>query len=295
MDINLPGKASATLIATLGSEAQVVTATLDLLEQQGERIESVCVAHTVNPDTPIAQAVARLEGAFASPPYAERLRLRLLPLVDGTGRPLQDVDTPRAAQAAFRLIYAEIRRAKQTGCRVHLSIAGGRKTLALFGMAAAQLLFDEGDRLWHLYSGGEFLASKRLHPQAGDEAHLIPIPVTLWSWVSPVMAALGEVDDPFEAVERVRALQLAERMEQARGFVLGALTPAERRVAALLVREGLSDQEIAARLVVSPRTVEQHLRAAYRKAEAHWEVSGVGRMQLAALLGMYLQMVDVAW
>jgi hypothetical protein len=56
--------------------------------------------------------------------------------------------------------------------QVHLSIAGGRKTMAVFGMTAAQLLFDEHDRLWHLFSGGEFLVSKRLYPQPGDEVRL---------------------------------------------------------------------------------------------------------------------------
>jgi len=275
----------AALVATLGSEAQVVTAGVDLLLRQGERLEQVIVVHSVAaPGTPIARAVERLKAAFEDTPYRGHLPLHLEALYDEQGRPLPDVDTPQAAQAAFRALYQQVREVKQRGLQVHLLIAGGRKILALFGMAAAQLLFDEHDRLWHLFSQGEFLESKRLHPEAGDEVQLLEAPIILWNRVAPVFSALEGVNDPFEAVERARSAQLAARGEDLRAFILGALTPAERRVTALLVREGLTDAEIARRLVNSSRTVESHLRAVYRKAAAHWDLTSVNRTQLIALL-----------
>jgi DNA-binding NarL/FixJ family response regulator len=43
-----------------------------------------------------------------------------------------------------------------------------------------------------------------------------------------------------------------------------ALTPAERRVAALAAT-GMANHDIATELVVTPRTVEFHLSATYRK------------------------------
>jgi DNA-binding NarL/FixJ family response regulator len=46
----------------------------------------------------------------------------------------------------------------------------------------------------------------------------------------------------------------------------GDLTDAESSVA-VLVAEGLSDKEIAARLEMAPRTVENHVRSLLRKAE----------------------------
>jgi CRISPR-associated Csx14 family protein len=278
---------SATLIATLGSEPQVVTVACDLLLKSGELIDTVAVIHTIAPGTAIEQAVDILRTAFIDQPYAGNVRLNLIPLLDDENCPIADVDSSTSSRIAFREIYRQVREAKLEGLRVHLSIAGGRKSMAVFGMAAAQLLFDEQDRLWHLFSSGDFLSSKRLHPEPGDEVHLIPIPVILWSQVSPVLTDLRQAQDPFEALGRIRQLQLRERLDQARAFVLGSLTAAERRVVELLVREGLAGQEIADRLVISPRTVEGQLRSAYLKAANHWELPDVGRAQLISLLNMY--------
>ena len=43
---------------------------------------------------------------------------------------------------------------KRAGHLVYLSIASGRKPMTVYGMVAAQLLFDEDDRVWHLLSEG---------------------------------------------------------------------------------------------------------------------------------------------
>jgi CRISPR-associated Csx14 family protein len=281
---------SAVLIATLGTEPQVVTAALDLLRQKGECIVRVEVLHTTSAGTQIEKAVQQLQAALDKLRDQDQIEFSLHPLMDAEGNLLADVRTAHESHAAFYQLYNQVRRAKFAGKRVHLCIAGGRKTLAVFGMATAQLLFDEGDRLWHLYSGGDFLESKRLHPEADDDTQLVPIPVILWSQVSPILTDLSSIEDPFEAVERVSELQLAERIEQARTFVLGALTPAERRAVALLVMDGLSDHEIADRLVLSPRTVESQLRTAYTKAAEHWELADVSRAQLIALLNLYYRM-----
>jgi DNA-binding CsgD family transcriptional regulator len=141
--------------------------------------------------------------------------------------------------------------------------------------------------LWHLYSGGDFLKNRWLHPNPDDDVHLIPIPVVQWSNVAPILLDFSEIQDPVEALSHQQALRIKHRLEDIRSFVLGSLSPAEERVVALLVKTGLSDNELAEELFLSPRTVEQHLRSAYRKASDHWGLSVVGRAQLITLLNLY--------
>lgn len=287
-------RSNCIFLATLGSEPQVVTAAVDLLQARGERLQQVHVFHTLSNQPALLQARIDLEVAFTQPPYQGLLPLLTIPLLAAPNQnsaspsqPLLDIDTPQAGQAAFQTIYRHLRELKRQGLRLHFCIAGGRKSLALFGMASAQLLFDEDDRLWHLISAGDFLNSKRLHPLPGDQAHLLPIPLILWNQVSPILTDLDQEDDPYAAAEKARNLQLNQRLESARVFVLSALTPAERRVVACLLHSGGSDQEIAEALNLSPRTVEQHLRTAYTKAALHWDLPNVNRSHLIHLLSLY--------
>ncbi len=277
-------RSPGVLIATLGGKAQIITLALDLLREQNDQPAEVVVVHTWRERPETASALERLTEDLAV--NFPNVAYRPLELHDAA-RPLRDVTAPEEVEVAFRAIYAEVRAAKLAGRPVHLLIAGGRRTLTVFGMATAQLLFDESDHLWHLSSHPELEASGRLHAAPGEWARLIPIPVVLWSQLSPVFDALSAVDDPMDAAERLRQLRLREKWDAARVFVLGSLTAAERRVVELLAREGLSDADIAARLGLSPRTVERHLGEVYAKAVDHWGLPGVNRTQLVALLNLY--------
>jgi DNA-binding CsgD family transcriptional regulator len=68
--------------------------------------------------------------------------------------------------------------------------------------------------------------------------------------------------------ERARAelLLAGGRPRPAAGAGVGALTPAERRVADMAA-SGATNREIARRLYLSPKTIEMHLRSAYRKLD----------------------------
>lgn len=55
-----------------------------------------------------------------------------------------------------------------------------------------------------------------------------------------------------------------------------ALTPREQQVLVLLA-EGMSDREVAARLAISPKTVEKHVGAARRKTHTHTRTAAVVR------------------
>jgi len=280
------------LIATLGTKAQVVTTALDLLLAQGHPLRDVVVLYPGGADPaeggPLAPALARLRAEFSVYPAYRFINLILSPLTAHNG-PVVDIASQAEAEAAFRCLYRAIWTAKRAepDRTVHLSIVGGRKVLAVYGMAAAQLLFDDDDCLWYVFADGRFLQEERLHPDPADLATLVPVPVLRWGTVSPILMDLGDIDDPFQAADRQRHMQLQERLAEARSFVLGSLTAAERRVVELLVREGLTDADIGGRLNLSPRTVERHLGDAYRKAAAHWGLTGATRAQLVVLLNLY--------
>ena len=283
-------KLESVFIATLGSEPQVVTAALDLLYKKGEKIRRILIIHT-SENGPFMQGVLeRLREGTAPPFYPEDIEIQFVPLCNHLGKALEDVDSSEAANEVFNILYRQIWLAKQSGYKVHLSIAGGRKTMAVFGMAAAQLLFDEQDCLWHLFSSGEFLESKRMHPQEGDAVSLLQVPLVIWSNISPVFSQLRQIEDPQKAFEEVRQLQLKEKVQQAETFVLKRLTHAERKVVAIFVSQSLDYAGIGKKLSLSPRTVERHLLSAYDKAADFWELEEVKGPQLAALLRLYYEM-----
>jgi len=256
---------------------------------RGEKIVRVLVLHTVPPEGPILEAVARVRTEFSSGYYPPHIKFNMHALRHEQTT-LADVDSPLGVEVAFTTLYRAVRAEKLAGRRVHLNIAGGRKTMTVFGMAAAQMLFDEGDRLWYLITHGKLLEEKRMHAQDGDIVNLIPIPVILWQAVSPVFTDLNQIDDPFKAVELQRSLRLNDAVDEARSFLLGVLTGAERQVTELVVEEGLTEPQLAERLTVARSTVSSHLEHIYDKAKSHWQVETMNRAQLVRLLSVYFAM-----
>lgn len=274
----------ATLIASVGSKPQLVTLALDLLLARGEGVSQVVVIHTSLERPTTRASIARLGSEFALT-YPDA-RLRPVCLCDDGGRPLDDVTSEAAVREAFRVLYREIRAAKGAGRRVHLSIAGGRKALAVYGVAAAQLLFDEGDAAWHLDSDPPVIESQALHAPPG-QTRLVPVPVLRWSQVSPLLTELAQIEDPFDAVQTQRKRLREDAGRRAQEFVSGVLSPAEREVVLLVVREGLTNRQIGQRLCRSPRTVGHQLSSAYGKLREFYGLSAADRHTLTAVLAVY--------
>lgn len=275
---------SVILMATLGSKAQLITLACDCLNQQGILPDEIVVIHTRKGRPETASALERLREDARMDTSPKNYRFLELSRPDDA---LQDVTSPEELDIAFRTFYSEVRSAKLDDRTVHLLIAGGRRTLTVFGMAVAQMLFDDDDHLWHLASHPELEASGALHAGPGEWARLIPIPVIPWGRLSPVFNILQSVEDPLTAAEQLSSFRMQEQWDMARIFVLTKLSRAEYTVVEKLVREGLNQSDIAESLTLSLRTVEQHLRSAYRKAAEHWELDDVNQTQLVRLLSLY--------
>jgi DNA-binding NarL/FixJ family response regulator len=82
----------------------------------------------------------------------------------------------------------------------------------------------------------------------------------------------------------LRAIDVADAAEPDPATCAVTLTGAEWRVARA-VAEGATNKEAAARLSVSPRTVEHHLAAAYRKLGVHSRTALVARLLAGSAVG----------
>lgn len=256
--------AESVLVATLGAEPQVMTLALDALMADGARITRVVVVHTLADREPIRSSLERLHQEFVvNRFYGDRV-LYIPHLLAGSAGPLVDVVTPEEIDSAFQNMYMLLRQFKHAGYSIHLCLAGGRKTMALFAMAAAQILFDAGDHVWHLVSDPALVASKELHAAHPNDVTLVPVPVARWGRIRP--------DD----------------LSRARDFIENALTPAEREVTMLLIREGLSNAALAERLGKSTKTIANQLSSVYSKLEEYFELEATpDRALLLVLLGGY--------
>lgn len=167
------------LIATLGSEAQVITIALDLLLERGYPIDRLVVLHTDATEGAICESLSALLEELDGRQYYPSLRHEEVCFQDAQGRPLPDVITPDDMQAVFRITFETLKRIKQEGLTVHLSAAGGRKAMSSYALLSAQFLFDEHDHFWNLWSVPELLTERRMHASPG-EAHLIRLPIPPW-------------------------------------------------------------------------------------------------------------------
>jgi len=281
----MKGGHRSTLIATLGSEPQVVTLALDQLLARGYPIEQVVVVYSA--DAVVLQAMARMAGEFDGAVYP-RVTLRTVPVI-GTHGAVQDFRSDDDLRALRQTLYREVREAKRQRRTVHLCVSGGRKVMGITAMVVAQLLFDANDRVWHLMSEGWTPGSeKRMHARPEDQVYLVAVPVLRWTDSAGLLAAFGELDDPEEALRRQEQLARADDLRRVREFVEAKLTRAEREV----VKEacgGLDNAAIARKLHKSEATVANQMTSAYAKLNEFLDFPPrpPDRAVLVATLGLY--------
>jgi CRISPR-associated protein Csx14 len=113
------------LIATLGTEPQVVTLALDLLQAKGYAIAEVIAMHTIG--EAVRPALARLREEFTASGACGFRQVA----VQGAGGPVRDIITEEDVAALLRTMYRTVVAEKRAGRLIHLSIAGGREPMAV--------------------------------------------------------------------------------------------------------------------------------------------------------------------
>lgn len=247
-----------TLIATLGAEPQVITLALQLLEQAGEAVTHVVVLHTLANRPPLDRALPALQRYFAEragPPFLQTMEA-----------PLADVLTPAEMDAFTDALYTVVRAWVAKRGRVHLLLAGGRKSMTMLGMSVAQLLLGPEDRVWYLHSDEPLRLSGRMELAEGDQAQLVPIPLAQRTPAPPVLTRSFQATTPADALHELAA----EQARRVAHFLARVLTPAERELALLIGQEVLTVRELAEQLHKSPKTVTNQLTVIYNKLEAEF-------------------------
>jgi len=275
----------AALIATLGTEPQVLTLSLQELLACGENVVIAVGVHSRGEDSGIATAVERLRREWCSLPFRSRVELRLEEI------PTADFDSKPAIKLLYRKLKELVAECRGRRLRVHLNVSGGRKPMGICALLVAQLLFGPEDRLWYLVSSRELVESKALLADRG-KYRLIEIPVPLWTEAEAFLKAISRYDDPWAAVELQRRLKHREEVERWRHFLADVLTPAERKVVEELVLQGGTNRDIARRLGKSPRTVEHQLESAFRKLREFLDWPRdlpINRTTLASLLAPFIR------
>ena len=270
-------------MATLGTHPAVVTLALDLLLERNVPIRQVVVINTVinggtmardrRVDPQVSAGLQTLKRELEThPPYLclePQLQLRTVPLeVNGTF--VDDVYTEQDARSVFAVLFREVQNLKKERYSIHMSIAGGRKTMSAYGMAVAQILFDERDHLWHVLSSRSLEATHDLHRQSPNDASLVPIPVFSLSTIYPGVMALLTSDDPLRDLRA--KMSEADRQAQNRGqeFVR-SLTPLQKRLVDHLMRSivhnnrTLSNQELARGEGISLSVTARYLSDIYAR------------------------------
>lgn len=264
------------LLATLGGQPQVVTFTLDLLLDTFP-ITNVIVLHPRPAEERLQHSLSRLQEEFTNDYYQARkcvihLRSQVLQY---EGEPLDDIRDDHHADGVLDTIHQLITTLKRQGYRIHLSVSGGRRLMALLAISVATLNFDRHDRIWHIYTPQALQEEARdgriMHvgPEAG--VRLIQEPFL------PLGAYIYHTDLSFRAAQIEQRSQMDAQDRAACASVVKEASPAQLKVLKAFGK-GLRPQQVAEQLGVSLKTVHSHKTHLLRSCINAWNIDSDERL-----------------
>lgn len=266
----------STLVATLGGQPQLITFTLDLLLGQGEQIDQVIVIYLASKER-YRKAQARLAREFTADRYRGRdCRLRTIPVVIKT--PISDnkillaeASTPEEIEAVRNTIYSLLATLKDEGRRIHLSLSGGRRIMALTALSAAMLYLKPSDQIWHIFTPDaitdEARQSDLMHVAPDSGVRLVEVPFVPWATYFPGLRPLLEASP--NALHNPAFGWLDEQDQRHCAEVWQTLTPRQQQVLRLLAK-GEARKEAAADLNIQVSTLETHQKAIIKVCRQVW-------------------------
>jgi CRISPR-associated protein Csx14 len=260
------------LVATLGGQPQVVTFTLDLLLQNGFPISDVFVLHPrASSQQRLQKALGCLQAEFPGDYYRAARRIihfhSCVLALDNM--PIDDICDDSHADGTLDTIHQLIGDLKRRGYRIHLSVSGGRRLIALLAISVASFNFDRYDHIWHIYT------PDALKPQVSDGAMMHVPPDAGIRLIQAPFVALGAhvypLEQPFRRTQEEQHLR-AEAEERARcEQVVHAATPAQLKVLQAFAR-GLRPQQVAGELCITLVTVNTHKTALLSHCRNAWAI-----------------------
>jgi CRISPR-associated protein Csx14 len=260
------------LVATLGGQPQIVTLTLDLLLRKGFPISEVIVLHPrAHASSRLHRALLRLNAEFTGGTYPLaqhpiHFHSRTLEL---DGQPIADITDDEHADGTLDTIHRLLGDLKRQGYRIHLSVSGGRRLMALLAISVAALNFDRHDRIWHLYT-------PEVLREEVDEGRLMHVPPEAGVKLiqGPFLTLGAYLSSPEQSFRRAQQEQRAqwEAQERARcAEVTSRATPAQLKVLRAFAR-GLRPQQVAEKLCIAPVTVNTHKTVLLNLCHNAWNV-----------------------
>jgi CRISPR-associated protein Csx14 len=260
------------LVATLGGQPQVVTFTLDLLLARGYPISEVFVVHPrAAAPSRLYRSLLRLSGEFSGQRYpGARNPLHFHScLLELDGAPIDDICDDAHADGTLDTLHRLISDLKRDGYRIHLSVSGGRRLMALLALSVAVFNFDRHDHIWHIYT------PQALQEQAHEGAIMHAPPdsgVTLLQ--GPFITLGAYIHDPrqsFRSAQEEQQFQM-EAQERARcAEVVKKASPAQLKVLQAFSK-GLKTQQVASELHITPATVHTHKTVLLDLCRTIWNI-----------------------
>lgn len=250
----------SAFIATLGLQPQIVTRALDKLLVIDPEISQGTIIYTATYRFhPHWDTFERFQKHLKN--EYKNIAWKWVPIQESEKTPiLADVNTRKASELAFKVIFNETRELKRQGYRLHKLLAGGRKSVTVYSMVSAQLLFDLQDKLWHIFSDDEH------HPNEGRRPHvpltsiqLLEVPLLHLAGLMPmVRELLLHTDDPARAIGAITEHDDKEYLLQLHRFY-DECEPIDQLLLWYRFR-GVSNTEIVARVHVHEATIIRRLK-----------------------------------